>query len=482
MKAKLFAEVDADELTYNGTAQKPTVHTRYVTVNTVEDPRENDATFKYSLVKEGVFSEELPEFKDAGDYEVYFEATAPNHDLYYGIFHVIVQPKDIESSDITATLDPNTFIYTGTAHEPDVTVKDGDVELQLNKDYTLRFENNIDVGTASVYVNGQGNYGGVRVLTFQITPLSFTDNDNVTVTVAKGPYDYTGSEIEPDVTVKIGDKELVKGQDYTVSYEDNVNAGDNTAKVIANGIGNYTGSKEETFTIKQAQNEVTVIGLELPYNGTPQQLVSGTAKFGEILYSETPNGTFTNVIPTKTEPGEYTFYYKVMKTDNYTGKDTTAVTAKIIGIGIENHTLLSDDSLITFEDDYKTAVVTYDDNGKKLACVVAIHDLEKDTYTRLYGVKRGDNAYAFDLSGVEGSFKLAVAVKGDADLDGYVDSTDVGQVTSFANKKVQVPANELIRLVIDTDVDDYVDSTDVGQVTVAANRKAVLAWDVKEGD
>lgn len=62
---------------------------------------------------------------------------------------------------------------------------------------------------------------------------------------------YIGAEIKPKVTkVTVGGETLTEKTDYTVSYSDNVNAG--TAKVTITGAGNYTGIKEETFTIDKA--------------------------------------------------------------------------------------------------------------------------------------------------------------------------------------------------------------------------------------
>ena len=56
---------------------------------------------------------------------------------------------------------------------------------------------------------------------------------------------YTGAALEPPVTVKDGEKALVEGTDYTVTYADNTAAG--TATVTITGMGNYTGTLTATF-------------------------------------------------------------------------------------------------------------------------------------------------------------------------------------------------------------------------------------------
>lgn len=58
---------------------------------------------------------------------------------------------------------------------------------------------------------------------------------------------FTGSAIEPEITVTDGENTLTLGTDYTVSYSDNINAG--SAKATITGINNYSGTVEKTFTI-----------------------------------------------------------------------------------------------------------------------------------------------------------------------------------------------------------------------------------------
>ncbi|WP_295999660.1 BspA family leucine-rich repeat surface protein [uncultured Adlercreutzia sp.] len=71
---------------------------------------------------------------------------------------------------------------------------------------------------------------------------------NLTTSLSKYYFDYTGSAIKPAVSVKLSyDTPLKQGKDYTVSYSSNVNAG--KATVTIKGMGNYGGTATETFTI-----------------------------------------------------------------------------------------------------------------------------------------------------------------------------------------------------------------------------------------
>ncbi len=58
---------------------------------------------------------------------------------------------------------------------------------------------------------------------------------------------HTGSAIEPTLAIKDGDKILVQGTDYTVSYSNNTDVGTATATVTFKG--NYSGTMTKTFTI-----------------------------------------------------------------------------------------------------------------------------------------------------------------------------------------------------------------------------------------
>ncbi len=58
---------------------------------------------------------------------------------------------------------------------------------------------------------------------------------------------YTGEAIVPEVTVKSGDASLKADEDYTVAYENNIDAG--TATVTVAGIGIYTGTLTAEYKI-----------------------------------------------------------------------------------------------------------------------------------------------------------------------------------------------------------------------------------------
>ena len=60
--------------------------------------------------------------------------------------------------------------YSGEAILPGVTVKVGGKQLELDKDYTLSYKNNIKVGIATVIIKGIGSYTGTSKRNFRILP------------------------------------------------------------------------------------------------------------------------------------------------------------------------------------------------------------------------------------------------------------------------------------------------------------------------
>ena len=76
--------------------------------------------------------------------------------------------------------------------------------------------------------------------------------ETVTPVITVADATYTGSALEPAVTVKDGTATLTLDKDYTVSYSDNTNAGTGTVTIIGKGI--YGGSATQSFTIEKAES------------------------------------------------------------------------------------------------------------------------------------------------------------------------------------------------------------------------------------
>ena len=137
---------------------------------------------------------------------------------------------------------------------------------------------------------------------------------------------YTGEALVPTVVMKDGETVMKANTDYTLAFEDNLNAG--TAKVTATGVGNYQGTATATFTIGQAAlTAVTLAKTSLVYNQQEQtaQVTSVNAGNVEVPadgYEVTGNkgtnvGTYTATITGKGNfKGSVTAQFNIVADNN----------------------------------------------------------------------------------------------------------------------------------------------------------------------
>ncbi len=135
--------------------------------------------------------------------------------------------------------------YTGEALTPSVYHAGSLLVVGKNYEIAPSESNYVNVGTYSVIITGKDNLIGEEMKSFTIAPKILM-NQNITLSVNE--ITYTGSTIEPEVTVTDGEKTLVEGTDYTVEYSNNINVG--TGKVTVSFKGNYGGEVVKEFTIK----------------------------------------------------------------------------------------------------------------------------------------------------------------------------------------------------------------------------------------
>lgn len=101
----------------------------------------------------------------------YFTATGN----YVGVISLNpgMTPMKIENLNIDGLA--RSYEYTGEAIEPSFEVKNGEVLLIENVDYTISYMDNVDVGTATLTLALMGNYCGTIVVTFDILETSKVD-------------------------------------------------------------------------------------------------------------------------------------------------------------------------------------------------------------------------------------------------------------------------------------------------------------------
>ena len=87
--------------------------------------------------------------------------------------------------------------------------------------------------------------------------------------------EYTGNDITPQPVVTDGNTILTSGADFDFSYDENINASENTATLTITGKGNYTGTASRTFTINPKDIKGAAITLQadsLGYTGLMQEV------------------------------------------------------------------------------------------------------------------------------------------------------------------------------------------------------------------
>lgn len=205
--------------------------------------------------------------------------------------------------------------YTGEEIKPNVIVIDENTENRLSeKDYEIICDNNINVGTANVLIQGKGKYKYCTQMSeFKILPKNI--NYEYKLNYEK-EYVYTGEAIEPNLSLIYKNVELTKGVDYEVYYESNVNVG--AGKIVVEGIGNYTGKKTEYFRINQKQiDEIIVNETNFVYTGNeifPEVIVKVGNK--ELIKDVDYTIYYGNNIDVGTG------YIRINATGNYTGYET----------------------------------------------------------------------------------------------------------------------------------------------------------------
>lgn len=214
--------------------------------------------------------------------------------------------EDIEATLIfhptdktTVTIEGLTYtdkIYDGSAIQPTGTllVTGGDVpanELEVLYEGTsangTNYSSNSAPKDAGIYkvtykvADSNENYTGEVTYTFTISPKNVTAGMIGTIAAQE----YTGSAITPEPVVKDGGVALSLGTDFDLKYDNNINAGENTATVTINGKGNYTGTASRTFTINPKDIKGAVITLQadsLGYTGLMQEVQITSVILGQV--------------------------------------------------------------------------------------------------------------------------------------------------------------------------------------------------------
>ena len=183
-----------------------------------------------------------------------------------------------------------------------------------------------------------------RNLRWEITRLDLTDKTQGEITIDPvASKVYTGNQIMPVPVVRFNGVSLVNGQDFTLSYSNNINVG--TATITITGKGNYKGTLTTTFQITKADMLVDISG----FTGTfDNQNHSITVKptwpsSGYAIYYSTTQLTSANykTAGSTTNPqfknvGTTTVYFYITQSNfkDYAGSAVVKINQKNIGTNL----------------------------------------------------------------------------------------------------------------------------------------------------
>ena len=221
--------------------------------------------------------------------------------------------------------------YTGSPIVPKLTVKDGETALSKDTDYTVKYRNNLNAGTATVTLTGKGNYSDSVSKTFTIKQKDVTAKraaTDIQVVVDKGTFDaptfgdvtgtltysYDGATSYDAIVKKL--KTLHLGDTGDIGY---------TYTADGNYTGIITGKLHFTVVNLPAATITTAPAAKtgLTFNGTEQVLVNaGSGITGGTLQYKLDGGSYNAELPKATNAGSYTVYYKV-KGNNTTHSDSS---------------------------------------------------------------------------------------------------------------------------------------------------------------
>ena len=288
---------------------------------------------------------------------------------------------------------------------------------------------------------------------------------------------YTGKAITPDPEVYCEDTRLVKGKDYTLSYKNNINAG--TATVTIKGIGNYTGTTTQSFTINPADiKEIAwADDLFLPYNKKVQTPAPAVKKYSDGKPLKKGTDYILSWDGEIKEPGEY--LVKVKGTKNYCGETYLYVT-------------VTEKKLVSKLTVSKIPNQPY--TGEEITPSVTVKDgtkvLTKDVD---YGVVYGNNievgkAYAYiyaldtETCNYEGSKELTFQITGTPISKAKVTGLDI---LTYTGKPLTLPNLTLMvgekKLTENTDYTvTYSNNVNAGTATVMITGKGGYTGSVKK--
>ena len=198
-------------------------------------------------------------------------------------YTVNVIPATLTIKKLNVTITPNSVSKTWGEKDPELTATVSAIPAGLDPvDYTLQRTPGEGVGAYTISVVA-GNNPNYQISAAKTGILTITAKSLDQVVIGEiGPQSFTGTAIEPAVTVMDGDTVLASGADYTVSYQNDTWPG--TATITVTGKGNYQGTKTASFTIAAPVSSWQTVGDQRYYFDEDGELATGLATVSGSVY------------------------------------------------------------------------------------------------------------------------------------------------------------------------------------------------------
>ena len=202
-----------------------------------------------------------------------------------------------------------------------------------------------DTGVKYAVTEATAKDNGVITLYVPIVEKSISDLD---ISLDQTSYTFTGTTIEPKVSVKLNGKAFEKGTDYTVSVKNGINVGTADVTVTLKGSTGYKGSKTLSATITPAKiSDVKFAikkGHELTYDATQKKPsiaqdedttttkidyvsendAAAQVKLGSVVISQLFDITYGTNVDAGKDAGTVTLTPKASAAKNFDGSSVTA--------------------------------------------------------------------------------------------------------------------------------------------------------------
>lgn len=182
--------------------------------------------------------------------------------------NILLKYKRLTDPEAVITVDTSSVVYDGTSKVPAVTVSYDGVVLAANRNYSVTYNNNVNVGTATIHIEGIGVYHGSVDKTFVIGKANQAAPTGLvpTAETIDGKNDGKIANLSLKMEYSVDNRTWIDANtelltnlpdgDYYVRFKETANyyASPSTKVVVAKGVAPST-TGEQTTTENQTTGE-----------------------------------------------------------------------------------------------------------------------------------------------------------------------------------------------------------------------------------